>query len=127
MLKRLYILDQKGFTLIEVLSIMVIMGVMASVSAKKFDFLSQTAANRALLEGIKELNIRETLTWTNIKLSSEGWIKDADVFAKIDTNLGSNYAWTSGPNASGGTLSFRSHSIALNRIPSAVISTGIWQ
>ncbi len=124
---RFSISDQKGFTLIELISVLVILGVIASVSVKKFDLLSDTAAQRALWEGVKELNARETLVWTNSKLSNSGWTSDVDVFAKIDTELGFDYVWTAGPNASGGTLSFRSEFSILSRTASATSSSGKWK
>ena len=71
--KRMSILSQKGFTLIEMIAAMVILSVMASVSVQKFEFLSVTATDRAINEGIRELNIRESLTWTKIKLSTIGY------------------------------------------------------
>ena len=127
MLRGSCILNQRGFTLIELISVMVIMGVTASVGVKKLDLISDTAAKRALLEGVKELNARETLVWTDMKLSSAGWTSDADLFAAIDTNLGAGYVWTEGPSGSGGTLSFRSESIALNRTASTNSSMGTWK
>ncbi len=127
MLKGSHTLNHKGFTLIELISAMVIMGVIASVAVKKFDIISGTATDRALLEGAKELSVRETLTWTNIKLSSAGWTDDGQLFSTIDTDLGSDYVWTAGPTASGGTLSFRSESIALNRTASTSSSIGSWK
>jgi prepilin-type N-terminal cleavage/methylation domain-containing protein len=36
--------NRKGFTLIELMAVMVIMGVMVSVAIKKFDLLSDTAS-----------------------------------------------------------------------------------
>ena len=78
-------------------------------------------------EAVKELNIRESLTWTNIKLSSTNWTNDADVFSAMDTNLGVEYVWTAGPNASGGRLNFKTESIALTRTPSTTSSMGNWK
>jgi len=121
-----YSLNQRGFTLIELVAVIVIMGVMASVTVKKLDLISGTATNRALLEGVKELNVRESLTWINIKLSPAGWTDDGQLLSTIDTDLGSVYVWTAGPTASGGTLSFRSESIALSRNASTNSSTGSW-
>ena len=118
--------DQKGFTLIELISIMVILGVMASVSVKKLDLLSGSATDRVLQEGVKELNVREYLVWTDVKLSSTNWANDADVFSSMDTNLGPDFFWTVGPDASGGTLHFRNQSIDLTRIPSTTSSSGRW-
>ena len=120
-------LNQQGFTLIELISALVIIGVMASVGVKKMDLISDTATDRAMLEAVKELNIRESLTWTNLKLSRAGWVDDTQLFAVMDTDLGADYKWTAGPNALGGTLSFRTKSIALNRTASTVSSIGCWQ
>ena len=117
-------LNQRGFTLIELLAMMVILGVMASVGIKMLNILSDSVTNRALQKGVKELNIRESLTWTNTKLSPAGWIDDAQLFAVMDTDLGSDYKWTAGPNALGGTLSFRTESIVLSRTASTTSSIG---
>jgi prepilin-type N-terminal cleavage/methylation domain-containing protein len=119
--------DQKGFTLIEIISVLVIMGVMGSVVVKKFDVLSGTATARALQVGVEELNVRETLVWTNMKFSYTGWTSDADVFTEMETNLGGDYVWTDGPDGSGGELSFGSTSVTLSRTPSTVSSIGSWK
>lgn len=119
-------LNQKGFTLIELISVMIILSVLATTVIKKFDILSDTASQKALLAGGSELNARESLTWTNMKLSPTGWTNDADLFTGIDTNLGTDYVWTAGPNALGGTVSFESKSKILNRTASTTSSWGKW-
>ena len=119
-------LNQKGFTLIELISIMIIMSVMSSVAVKRLDLLSGTATDQIMQEAIKELNVREHLTWIDIKLSSTNWTNDAETFAQVNTSLGADFVWTAGPNASGGTLNFRSQSIALTRTPSTISSMGSW-
>jgi prepilin-type N-terminal cleavage/methylation domain-containing protein len=126
MLKGLALTNQEGFTLIELISTMIILSVVASVAIKKLDFISGTAADKVLQQGVGELNARENLTWIDMKLSSTNWTNDGDVYSAMDTNLGSDFIWTSGPNASGGTLSFRDQSTALNRIPSTFNSAGSW-
>jgi prepilin-type N-terminal cleavage/methylation domain-containing protein len=127
MSKKLDTLNQKGFTLIELISVMIIMGVVASVSIQKFDLLSDTASYQALSSGIKELNIRESLTWTNLKISSPGYTKDEDLFPLIDTDLGGGYNWNPGPTSGGGTLHFRAQSKPLTRIASTETSAGKWE
>ena len=129
MSKKLNVLNQKGFTLIELISVMIIMGVVASVSIQKFDIVSDTASERALYAGVKELNIRESLVWSNLKISNEGYSTDADLYDLLDTNLGAGYAWVPDPpdRESGGTLSFKSASIALNRQESTESSAGKWE
>jgi prepilin-type N-terminal cleavage/methylation domain-containing protein len=44
MKKRRSLQNQKGFTLIELISVMIIMGVMSSVAVKKVDFIRDTAS-----------------------------------------------------------------------------------
>lgn len=118
--------NKNGFTLIEVMSVIVIMSVMLSVGIKKLDLLSSTAADRVLEDVIRELNTRETLVWSKIKLSDSGWTDDADVFAQIDTDLGSEFSWSAKPNVTGGTLQFKSRSMALTRSASTSASVGRW-
>lgn len=129
MSKRGNLLNQKGFTLIELISVMIIMGVVASVSIQKFEFVSDTASERALYAGVKELNIRESLVWSNLKISNDGYSTDEDLFLLLDTNLGAGYKWAPDPpdRESGGTLSFKSASIALNRQLSTAESAGKWE
>jgi prepilin-type N-terminal cleavage/methylation domain-containing protein len=129
MSKKLNVLNQNGFTLIELISVMIIMGVVASVSIQKFDIVSDTASERALYEGIKELNIRESLVWSNIKISNDGYSTDDNLYLLLDTNLGASYVWAPNPpdRLAGGTLSFRSASIALNRQESTTSSAGKWE
>ena len=119
--------NQKGFTLIELLSVMIIMGVMGSVAVKKVDFITDSATAQALEFAVKELNTRESLTWTNIKLSKDGWTDDSSVFAAMDTVIGPQYNWGSKPDISGGRLHFRSSKIELSRTVSTNLSAGKWQ
>ncbi len=120
------ILNQRGFTLIELLAVLIIMGILFSVAAKKFNLLSETADYRVLEAGITEINMRETITWSNIKLSQGGWTNDSDVFSQVNTNLGASYSWNPGPTITGGTLHLKSQSIALTRSASTNTSAGRW-
>jgi prepilin-type N-terminal cleavage/methylation domain-containing protein len=126
MFARFSISDQNGFTLIELISVLIIMSVMVSVAVKRLDLVTGTATDRVFQEAVKELNEREHLTWIDIKLSATNWTNDADVFSVVDTNLGGDFDWSVGPNASGGTLSFRAVSSVLSRTASTTSSPGRW-
>lgn len=127
MLKRRYPPNQKGFTLLEMMSVLVIMGVMVSVAIKKFDLLSDNASITALKGGVRELNTRETLVWTNLKLSETGYSTDTAVFNAVDKGLGQDYSWNPAPTEVSGTLHYRAQSVALTRTRSTRNSVGSWQ
>ena len=128
MRKDYFCLNQKGFTLIEMVSVMIIMGVVASVSIQKFDIVSDTANQRALITGIKELNVRESLVWSNMKISNEGYTTDEDLWLSMKTDLGKGYEWVAGPvrNGGGNTLKFKTASRSLTRHVSTDSTAGRW-
>jgi prepilin-type N-terminal cleavage/methylation domain-containing protein len=119
--------NQKGFTLIELLSVMIIMGVMGSVAVKKVDFITDTASIKALTIAVKELNVRESLVWSKMKISIDGYTTDADLFDALDKDLGAKFKWDPGPGIDGGTLRCESQSIVLNRTHSTNSAPGQWQ
>ena len=118
--------NQKGYTLIELISILVIMGVLVSIAVKKYDILSDSASTTAIETGLRELRTRESITWFKTKLSDTGYTSDMDVFNAIDKNLGQGYIWNPGPDASGGRLHFKSQSVNLSRTQSTRTSPGSW-
>lgn len=118
--------DQKGFTFIELISMMVIMSMMVSVAIKKLDLISDSASITALQSGIRELNTRETVAWAKIKLNDSGYTIDADVYNTVDKIISRDYSWNPGPDISGGRLHFKSRFVDLNRTPSTVTSVGSW-
>ncbi len=128
-----FLRNKQGFTLIEIMAVLVIMGVMASVAVSKINDISGTAELRALETGIAELNAREMLYWTNAKFEPGGWSANGgDNFVWttmmiMNTDVGSEYSWAApGPDASGGTLEFGSQSMGLTRELSTNISAANW-
>jgi hypothetical protein len=103
------------------------MGVMGSVAIKKVDFITDTASTKALVISVKELNVRESLVWSKIKISLDGYTTDADLFSALDKDLGAKFKWNPGPTIDGGTLHCESQSIVLNRTPSKTSAAGKWQ
>lgn len=120
-------LNQNGFTLIEILVVLVILGILVSIAQSKLIDFEGTVANRALEAGVMELNAREKLTWADYKFSQNGWTNDNVVFTAIDKNLGTGYNWIAGPDSSGGTLQFNSKTVVLTRTSSTEGSAGQWK
>ena len=118
--------NQKGFTLIEMMAMLVILGVVASVLAKKYIVIADTAALRGIHVGIAELNSRETLTWANHLFAPDGFQGDDFVWDDMDSDLGHSYDWTDGPNNSGGTLLFRGQSKLVHREKATGEAAAAW-
>ena len=119
--------NQKGFTLLEVLAVVVILGVLVSIGVHRYEQLSDAAEKKSLAVAIRELNIRETMTWARLKISIAGWPGDDDVFKSLQTDLGEEYFWDSKPGKEGGRLRFKSNSAKLSRIPSTIGSPAVWK
>ena len=126
MMKTTLIGNRKGFTLLELMSVLVIMGVLFSVATKKYDLLSDSASITALKAGIRELNTQETLVWIDMKLSDTGWTGDVDVYNTVGKNLGQGYRWNPSPTITGGTLHHEGQSVALVRTQSTKQTVGSW-
>jgi prepilin-type N-terminal cleavage/methylation domain-containing protein len=130
MKKLIDVSEEKGFTLIELMAMLVIIGVMTSVAVKKYNNISISAELRAIEAGISELNSRETLTWANLIINQGNYPGDDSIWAMMTTytDIGSSYHWDSGPDKdTGGQLSFGSQTISLIREASTLQVAARWR
>jgi prepilin-type N-terminal cleavage/methylation domain-containing protein len=119
---------ETGFTLLEIIATMVILSILAALAIPRYISLDESAKQRGVDAGIAEFNGRETLTWSNIKISESGWIDDERTFSLIDTYLGSDYQWAvDDPDQNGGVLTFKdSAAVTLTRTVSENTRPGNW-
>jgi len=124
-LKRLQ--NDKGFTLIEIIAVLIILSVLAAVVVPRYVDLEEGARQRAIDAVISEINARESLTWADNKISTNGFVSDAKIFGEIDYGIDPNYNWSpSDPTISGGTLLFKEKSFTLSRTASSFLTPAVW-
>jgi prepilin-type N-terminal cleavage/methylation domain-containing protein len=67
MRKRNPLKNQKGFTLIEIIAVLIILGILAAVAIPKYFDLQEDAAKSALRQAVSELVARDNLMWSKYK------------------------------------------------------------
>ena len=128
MSKRKLLLTNSGFTLIEIIVVLVILGILATLAVTKYIDLEENVKQRAFDTVVSEINAREFLTWSDQKISGSGFVSDAKIFGDMNYDIDPNYVWNPGdPTITGGTLVFKGEAYTLSRTPSTIEIPAIWK
>jgi len=120
--------NDDGFTLVEIIAVLVILGILAVLAVPRYIDLEQKSKQKAFNTVLTEINAREFLTWSDHKISTSGYVSDTKIFGAMNYDIDPNYAWNPGdPTETGGTIAFKGESYTLSRTASSNDASAIWK
>jgi prepilin-type N-terminal cleavage/methylation domain-containing protein len=86
-----------GFTFVEIISVLVILGILSTLALPDFFNLQERIRNKMVDNVISDLNRREYLIWSTHSVPNDLFDDGAAFVLVHPENLGSKFTWSTGP------------------------------
>lgn len=117
--------NQQGFTLIEIIAVLVILGILAAVAIPKYNDLQEQAARRGADGILSGALSQASLSYSQLLLDAGGGTVDSSDVAtscQNDTAITGDYTLTCAGSGVGGAVT-----ITVTHTPSGQTATALWE
>ena len=123
--------NQEGFTLVEIIAVLIILGILAAVAVPRYIDLEVSSKKRGLEAAVAELNGRESLVWAETKISGSGTASTVMLTGDptdptSNLYLGTDYLWVGTPSSGSATLDFQGQTATVTRTAETDTTPATW-
>ncbi len=123
--------NQEGFTLVEVIAVLIILGILAAVIVPGYIDSVVSSKKRGLELAVAELNLRECRVWAETKQTNSGTATAVMTsIAHTDPSshlyLGKDYTWGGNPGEGNALLYFQDQTANVTRTPETDTKPAVW-